>query len=80
VGTAQCEAADQDFKSAVELCALAETHRLKNNFEFLEPDAITLETILKQAKKILGKAAYEAAYQEGQSMKLENILMKLMAD
>ncbi len=80
VGMAQCEAADKDFKSAVELCALAETHRLRDNFEFLEPDAITLEAILKQAKKKLGKAAYGAAQLEGQSMKLENILMKLMAE
>jgi hypothetical protein len=80
VGMANCDLAEKDFKSAVMLCALAETQREKNNFSFLEPDAITLEAILKQAKKKLGKAAYEAAYQEGQSVKLESILMKLMAE
>jgi tetratricopeptide (TPR) repeat protein len=80
VGMASCDLAEKDHKSAVRLCALAETQREKNNFTFLEPDAIMVETILKQAKKKLGKAAYEAAYQEGQSAKLENILMQLMAD
>jgi len=79
IGFAQCEVADKDFKSAVKLCALAETQRENLNVTFLEPDAITLELILKQAKKKLGKAAYEAAYQEGQSAKLENTLMMLMA-
>ena len=80
VGMANCDSAEKDFKSAVILCALAETQREKNNFSFLEPDAISMEAILKQSKKKLGKAVYEAAYQEGQSIKLESILMKLMAE
>jgi len=80
IGMANCDLAEKDFKSAVMLCALAETQREQNNFTFLEPDAITVEMILKQAKKKLGKAAYQAAYQEGRSVKLENILMKLMAE
>ncbi len=80
IGMANCDLTDKDLKSAVSLCALAETQREKNNFTFLEPDEITMEMILKQAKKKLGKAAYEAAYEEGQSSKLENILMRLMAE
>ena len=80
IGMASCDLAEKDHKSAVMLCALAETQREKNKFTFLEPDAITIEATLKQAKKKLGKAAYEAAYQEGQSAKLENILMQLMAE
>jgi hypothetical protein len=64
----------------VRLCALAETNRAHNNFIFLEPDAITMEDVLKQCKKKLGKAAYEAAYQEGQTLRLESTLMKLMAE
>jgi len=80
IGMAHCDLADKDLKSAVMLCALAETQRAKNNFTFLEPDEITSAAILKQAKKKLGKAVYEAAYQAGQSLKLESTLMKLMAE
>jgi len=64
----------------VRLCALAETNRAQNNFNFLEPDAITMEDVLKQGKKKLGKAAYEAVYQEGRALRLESTLMKLMAE
>ena len=72
--------AEQDPKSAVRLCALADTHREKHGFTFLEPDAITLEDVLKQSRKKLGKAAYEAAYDEGLALKLESTLVRLMAD
>jgi hypothetical protein len=80
VGISNCDMAEKDFKSAVMLCALAETQREKNNFNFLEPDAISIDAILKKSKKKLGKAAYEAAYQEGQAWKFESIIMKLMAE
>jgi len=80
IGMASCDLAEKDFKSAVMLCALAETQCKKNNSTFLEPDVITLEAVLKQSKKKLGKAAYAAAYQEGQAWKLESILMRLMAE
>jgi predicted ATPase len=80
VGLAYCDLAETDQKSAVRLCALAETNRAHNNFIFLEPDAITMEDVLKQCKKKLGKAVYEAAYQEGQALRLESTLMKLMAE
>ena len=80
VGLAYCDLAENDPKSAVRLCALAETNRAQNNFNFLEPDAITMEDVLKQGKKKLGKAAYEAAYQEGRALRLESTLMKLMAE
>ena len=80
VGLAYCDLAENDHKSAVRLCALAETNRAQNNFDFLEPDAITMEDVLKPCKKKLGKAVYEAAYQEGQALRLESTLMKLMAE
>ena len=80
VGLAYCDLAENDHKSAVRLCALAETNRAHNNFIFLEPDAITMEDILKQCKKKLGKAVYAAAYQEGQALRLESTFMKLMAE
>jgi predicted ATPase/DNA-binding XRE family transcriptional regulator len=80
VGMAYCDQAEQDHKSAVRLCALAETQREQQGFNFLEPDAIVSEDIRKQCKKKLGKAAYESAYQEGQALKLDGTLMKLMAE
>jgi tetratricopeptide (TPR) repeat protein len=80
VGMAYCDLAEQDQKSAVRLCALAETHREQQGSNFMEPDTIVSEDIRKQCKKKLGKAAYEVAYQEGQALKLESILMRLMAE
>src|SRR5258708_9048248 len=50
IGMANCDLTDKDLKSAVSLCALAETQRETNNFTFLEPDEITLEMILTHAK------------------------------
>ena len=80
VGMAYCDLAEQDPKSAVRLCALAETQREQRALHFLEPDAIISEDIQKLCKKKLGKAGYEAAWQEGQALKLESTLMKLMAE
>ena len=80
VGLAYCDLAEQDHKSAIRLCALAETQREQRAFDFLEPDAIVSDDIRKQCKKKLGKAAYEAAYLEGLALKLESTLMKLMAE
>jgi len=80
VGMAYCDLAEQDPKSAVRLCALAETQREQQGLHFLEPDAIISDDIQKQCKKKLGKAGYEAAWQEGQALKLESTLMKLMAE
>jgi len=80
VGMANCDLAEQDHKSAVRLSALADTQREKHGFTFLEPDAITLEDVLKHGKKKLGKTVYETAYQEGQALKLESMLIRLMAD
>jgi tetratricopeptide (TPR) repeat protein len=80
VGMAYCDLAEQDPKSAVRLCALAETQREQQGLHFLEPDAIVSDDIQKQCKKKLGKAGYEAAWQEGQALKLESTLMKLMAE
>jgi tetratricopeptide (TPR) repeat protein len=80
VGIAQCDMADKELKSAVMLCALAESQLEEYHYKFLEPDAIVIESILKQCRKKLGKAAFEAVYQEGRSLKLENILMRSMAE
>jgi non-specific serine/threonine protein kinase len=78
VGFAYCDLAEEDYKNAVRLCALAETQCEQQGASFLEPDEISSEEICKQCKKKLGKAVYEAAYQEGGALKLESILMKLM--
>lgn len=80
VGMAYCDVADKDFNTAVMLCALAENHRKENGIEYLEPDALALDSILKQCKKKLGKAVYESTYQQGQSLKLEMMLLQLMAE
>ena len=80
VGMAFCDLAEQDHKSAVELCALAETQREQQGFQFLEPDALVSEDIRSQCRKKLGNAAYAAAYQDGQALKLERTLMRLMAE
>jgi predicted ATPase/transcriptional regulator with XRE-family HTH domain len=80
IGFANCDVAEKDLKSAVMLSALAEAHCEKNNATFLEPDAIVVEDILKQCKKKLGKAAYESAYEEGQKLKLESTMARLMTE
>ena len=80
VAMACCELADKEYKNAAQLCALAELHREQNQFQYLEPDAIMLDDIQKQCKKRLGKAAYEAACQEGQKAKLDFVLFQLMAE
>jgi len=80
VAMAYCDLADKDHKNAARLCALAESQREQNNLEFLEPDAIVLDDVQKQCKKKLGKAAYEAACQEGQASKLDFVLFQLMAE
>ena len=80
VGLAYCDLAEQDHKSAIRLCALAETQREQQGSNFLEPDTIVSDDIRKQCKKKLGKTVYQAAYQEGQAFKLESTLMKLMVE
>ena len=79
IGMAYCDLAEKEHKSAVRLCALAETQRQQRNLQFLEPDAIVGGDIQKQCKKKMGKAAYETAYHEGQKSNLDNIVMQLMA-
>jgi hypothetical protein len=46
----------------------------------MEPDMKALKEVLAQGKKKLGKAAYEAAYEEGQSMKLDDEIMSLLVE
>ena len=80
IAMAYCELTDKEHKRAAELCALAELHCRQSKLQFLEPDAIVLEDVQKQCKKKLGKAAYDAACQGGQSAKLDFVLFQLMAE
>jgi hypothetical protein len=80
VATAKRCFAEQDAKRAVSLCALIETRLSTDGIELMEPDRKALQEILMQGKKKLSKAAYEAAYKESQSMKLDDEIMKLLVE
>jgi predicted ATPase/DNA-binding XRE family transcriptional regulator len=78
IGIAQCLLAEKDVKSAVNLCALAESHRREKNLNFTEPDQVAFEDVLKQSKKKLGNAKYESAYEQGEALDLEITLHEYM--
>lgn len=80
VAAAYCDLAEKDHKSAVRLCALAESQREQQGLNFLEPDAVVRDDIRKQCRKKLGKAGYDASWQEGEALKLDRMLMRLMAE
>ena len=80
VATAKCALAEKDTKKAVSLCALIETRINKDGVNLLEPDVKALQDVLPQGKKKLGKAAYESVYKEGASAKLDDEIMKLLAN
>jgi predicted ATPase/DNA-binding XRE family transcriptional regulator len=71
--------AEKDVKRAVSLCALIKRRVKVDGVKLPEPDVKALQEVLQQGKKKLSKAAYEAAYKNGTSMKLEDEIMKLMA-
>jgi len=80
VARAKCFLAEKDVKRAVSLCVLIETRIKTDGVELLEPDIKALQEVLKQGKKKLGKAGYGPAYKEGQSMKLDDEIMRLMVE
>ncbi len=80
VASAKCVLAEKDTKKAITLGALIETRMKIDGVRLMEPDRKALQEVLAQGKKKLGKAAYESAYQEGQSLELENVIMQLMTE
>jgi predicted ATPase len=78
VGFACCSLAEKDVQEATSLSALADRYRRENNLKFREPDEVAFEAVLKQCKKKLGKSRYESSYKMGESLKLEDILLRLM--
>jgi len=75
---ARCALAEKDAKKAVALCALIEARMKADGVKLMDPDAKALLEVLARGKKKLGKTAYALAYQEGQSMTLDDEIMKLM--
>ncbi len=80
VAAAKYALAEKDAKKAVSLCALIESRITADGVKLLEPDMKTLQEVQAQGKKKLGKAAYESACKHGQSMKLDDEIMKLMTE
>jgi hypothetical protein len=77
---ANCFIVEDDVKKAVLLCALIESQINKDAVKLLEPDAKALQYVLGKGKQKLGKAAYESTCEEGQSMKLDDEIMKLLEE
>ena len=80
VATAKCALAERDVERAVSLCALIESRMRADGVQLMEPDVRAMQDVFLQAKKKLGDEDYEDAYKHGQSMKLDDEIMKLMAE
>ena len=80
VATAKCALAERDVEKAVSLCALIEARIRADGVQLLEPDVKAMQDVFLQAKKKLGDDDYEDAYKRGQSMKLDDEIMKLMVE
>ena len=80
VATATYALVEKDAMKAVSLCALIESRMNADGVKLLEPDVKALQEVLIQAKEALGEDDYAAAYQLGKSMKLDDEIMKLMAE
>lgn len=80
VAMANCFIVEDDVKKSVLLCALIESQINKDAVKLLEPDAKALQYVLGKGKQKLGKAAYESTCEEGQSMKLDDEIMKLLKE
>ncbi len=80
VATANCVLAEKDVKRAVSLCALIESRMNVDGVKLLEPDVKALQGVLEQGKQKLSKVKYTSAYEEGQSMKLDDEIMKLLEE
>ena len=80
VAAAKCALAEKDIKKAVSLCALIESRIRMDGVQLMEPDVKAMQDVFMQAKRKLGDDDYEDAYQSGQSIKLDDEIMKLMAE
>jgi predicted ATPase/transcriptional regulator with XRE-family HTH domain len=80
IAMANCFIVEDDVKKAVLLCALIESQINKDRVQLLEPDVKALQNVLGAGKQKLGKAVYKSAYEEGQSMKLDDEIMKLLEE
>jgi tetratricopeptide (TPR) repeat protein len=80
VATAICLLVEENVKKAVSLCALIESHMNEEKVKLLEPDVKALQTVLELGKQKLRKSEYASAYEEGQSMKLDDEIMKLLEE
>jgi len=76
---AQCYLVDDDAKRAVELCALIERHMDQDGVSLPDTDMQILQDVLQNGREKL-KADYDATYNEGGSLNLENEIMKLVMD
>jgi predicted ATPase/transcriptional regulator with XRE-family HTH domain len=78
VAFARCYLEEKDLPCAVSLCALIEMQMNRDNVKLLEPDLKAMQEVLAQGTKKLRKSAYESAYAEGNSLSLDEQIMKLM--
>jgi tetratricopeptide (TPR) repeat protein len=73
-GMAGCALEEGDAQWAVRLCALAERHRREKGLKLHELDEAAFEAVLKQ----LGKGRHDPWWREGEALKLDVTLLKLM--
>jgi hypothetical protein len=78
VGMARCALEDGDAQWAVMLCALVERHRREKGLKLHELDEAAFEAVLKQCRRQLGKARHDPWWKEGEALKLDVTLLKLM--
>ena len=78
--TANCVLVEGNVKKAVALCTLIRSRINAESVKLLEPDAKILQTVLEQGKQKLSKSEYASASAAGQSMTLENEIMKLVEE
>jgi len=79
VGMAQCSLAENAVQEAVMLCMLARRYMDEAKLKFHKPDEVAFKAILKQCKNKLGKAGYESSCKQGETLRLEDTLLRLMA-
>jgi predicted ATPase len=80
VATAECTLAEKDVKRAVALCALIESRMKTDGVNLLEPDVEAMQRVFDRGRQSLNESVYESVYEEGQSMHLEDEIMKLLAE
>jgi predicted ATPase len=80
VAKAKCVLAEKDVKRAVALCALIEARIKADGVKLLEPDVKAMQNVFDQGRQSLDESAYQSAYEAGYSMKLEDEIMKLLAE